>query len=497
MNILLIQFTNDSSAFIKSIFNDIESTKYKLVEVKSIGEAISQNLLTDIEFIICYVNKESEVKCAFRSEIINSTPILFITHSSFKISNEHKLHERCNFLPENQITNFILESFIINTIEKFEIKSKLNKIELIQSELSVKEAKYRDLFENSTIGMYEIDPDGNFILANQVLLDILGLENFSALKKFNAFEPGISVNGTRQKLKKILLEKEKVDDFEDEWIKSDKSKIIVKENIKVQKDVSGSVKNYYGVVQDITESKKVQLELVQSKKDAEKSDRLKSEFLTQISHEIRTPVNTLLSFATLIEDDLKSTLSEDLIDSFLHMNRAGKRITRTIDLLVKMSELHTDNYEPEFKDNDLFELLDELVENYKPFTDEKGLNLQFIKAIDSANIVFDRHTMYDVFSNLIDNAIKYTMEGSIKIYVKKSLLNKIAVTIIDTGIGISEKYLNNIFTPFSQETGGYTREFDGNGLGLALVKEYCELNNADIFVNSEKNNGSNFTVIFK
>ena len=97
----------------------------------------------------------------------------------------------------------------------------------------------------------------------------------------------------------------------------------------------------------------------------------------------------------------------------------------------------------------------------------------------------------------LNNAIKYTDEGSVKIYIKNSLLNKIAVTVIDTGLGISEKYIGNIFQPFSQETTGYTRKFDGNGLGLALVKEYSDLNNAEIFVSSEKNLGSNFTVIFK
>ena len=88
------------------------------------------------------------------------------------------------------------------------------------------------------------------------------------------------------------------------------------------------------------------------------------------------------------------------------------------------------------------------------------------------------------------------MNGSVKIYVKNSILNKITVTVIDTGVGISQKYVGNIFSPFSQETTGYTRKFDGNGLGLTLVKEYCNLNNTEIFVSSEKGSGSNFTLIF-
>ena len=112
-------------------------------------------------------------------------------------------------------------------------------------------------------------------------------------------------------------------------------------------------------------------------------------------------------------------------------------------------------------------------------------------------IFADRYSAQQLFCNLIDNAVKYTPKnGEIEIRLHKSD-NNLLVDITDTGIGISNEYLPNLFTPFTQEEMGYTRKFDGNGLGLAIAKKYADLNNAMINVKSVKGKGSSFTVIFK
>ena len=102
-----------------------------------------------------------------------------------------------------------------------------------------------------------------------------------------------------------------------------------------------------------------------------------------------------------------------------------------------------------------------------------------------------------IFQNLIDNAIKYTQKGNVKVILTNGNSDSISVEVKDTGIGISDEYLKNIFKPFSQEDVGHKREFDGNGLGLALVKKYIDLNKAEIFVESKKHQGTTFRVVFK
>jgi signal transduction histidine kinase len=102
-----------------------------------------------------------------------------------------------------------------------------------------------------------------------------------------------------------------------------------------------------------------------------------------------------------------------------------------------------------------------------------------------------------VFQNLIGNAVKYTQRGHVKVTIDDYEENKLVVKIEDTGIGMAEKYLKNLFTPFSQEDAGQTRKYEGNGLGLALVKEYVTLNKGQISVQSEKGKGSVFSVVFE
>ena len=229
---------------------------------------------------------------------------------------------------------------------------------------------------------------------------------------------------------------------------------------------------------------------------ADKANKLKSEFLAQMSHEIRTPINTILSFTSLIEEDLSNSISSELLPSFNAINNAGRRIIRTIDLILNMSEIQTGSYEPYFTEFNLMDLIDNVYLEMKLLAKNKGIDLVLNSINDNYIIYADNYTVGQIINNLVDNAVKYTINGKVEIRVRKDEENEIVVEIEDTGIGISKEYLPYLFTAFSQEETGYTRKFEGNGLGLALVKSYCEINNATINVESEKNVGTKFTITF-
>lgn len=247
---------------------------------------------------------------------------------------------------------------------------------------------------------------------------------------------------------------------------------------------------------EITDRKRAEQKLIKAREKAESSDKLKSEFLAQMSHEIRTPINTILSFTSLIKEELESEVDDDLAYSFLGVSNAGRRIIRTVDLLLNMSEIQTGSFEYKPRQIDLgVEVINNLYDEYLVLARDKGLKLNIIHPSGSANIFADEYSVHQIFANLIDNAIKYTQTGSVTIkYIKT--IEKVSVEISDTGIGISSEYLPHLFEQFSQEDQGYTRKFEGNGLGLALVKNYCDVNKADIFVSSEKGKGTTFTVDF-
>jgi len=260
-------------------------------------------------------------------------------------------------------------------------------------------------------------------------------------------------------------------------------------------DEQGKVKHYVMQMLDISRIKQVQHELVEALKKAEESDRLKSAFLAQMSHEIRTPLNVILTSIPLLADEVSSD-DEDIKIIFDSVKSAGKRLQRTIDMILNMSSVQSGNYKPTYESFDIVSDIQKMVNEFKSLVDDKGLTLKFTHSEAESFITADRYTVNQVFQNLINNAIKYTLKGYVEVYVKNLKDKKIKVEIRDSGIGMSQDYLHKMFTPFSQEDVGHKREFEGNGLGLALVKKYLELNRAEITVESEKNIGSVFSVIF-
>jgi signal transduction histidine kinase len=214
-----------------------------------------------------------------------------------------------------------------------------------------------------------------------------------------------------------------------------------------------------------------------------------------MSHEIRTPLNVILTSIPLIADEISSD-DEDLKIILDSVKSAGKRLQRTIDMILSMSSVQSGNYKATFEKFDIIPDLQNMVREFKSLSDDKGLTIKFTPSDDTAFITADRYTVNQVFQNLINNAIKYTLKGYVEVYVKNLKNDKVKIEIRDSGIGMSEEYLQKMFMPFSQEDTGYKREFEGNGLGLALVKKYIELNRAEINVESEKNIGSVFSVVF-
>lgn len=248
---------------------------------------------------------------------------------------------------------------------------------------------------------------------------------------------------------------------------------------------------------DVSKQKNIERYLQKAKETAEKSEKLKTEFLAQISHEIRTPINTILSFVNLLKEEFEESEIWNENEGFEIIRSASQRIIRTVDLILNMAEMQIGTYEPIVRKIDIInEVFLPLLAEYKSLAKIKNLELLFENKsrFTEIRIDLDEYTFSQIISNLIDNAIKYTIKGSIKIEIKDEINNKFSLHIRDTGIGISEEYLPHLFDAFSQEDMGYTRRFEGNGLGLALVKEYCKISNFEIKVDSQKDIGTTFSL---
>jgi len=253
---------------------------------------------------------------------------------------------------------------------------------------------------------------------------------------------------------------------------------------------------FFYLINEIDKRNIIEQDLIKEKEKAENANRFKSEFLAQMSHEIRTPINTLLNYNSLIKDEVKNKVPDDVNEYFTRMDIAGNRIVRTVNLILDMSEIQTNTLKLEKREINLCdEILNNLYKEFHPMAKLKGINLTIEKPNDPLILVADEYTLTQIFHNLIDNAIKYTHSGAVIIRANE-IEDLVTVEIEDSGIGIDEIYIDKIFDTFSQEEQGYSRKFEGNGLGLALVKHYCNSNNAKIEVESKKGAGSTFRITF-
>jgi len=247
---------------------------------------------------------------------------------------------------------------------------------------------------------------------------------------------------------------------------------------------------------DITDLKMTEKDLKVALVKAEEAKELKEYFVTQISHEIRSPLNVIVGYADLLSEELKSQNNTELLPILRSMKNNSKRLYRTFDLLLNISQIQTGKYALKYENVDLYALLKTLYLEFKSLAEEKGLKFNLHKEIQNdVSVIADHYAISQVIANLIDNSIKYTLKGNVdvKIYRRE---NDVCVDISDTGRGMSEEFINKLFIPFTQEDMGYNREYDGNGLGLSIVKSFAELNNARIKVKSKIDVGTTFTIIF-
>jgi PAS domain S-box-containing protein len=251
-----------------------------------------------------------------------------------------------------------------------------------------------------------------------------------------------------------------------------------------------------GISKDITEIKKMEQEITEAKEKAEAANELKDAFIANISHEIRTPLNGVLGMTSIIKDVFSNQITPIEEEFFRGIDRSSKRIIRTVDMILNFSRLQVGEFKSNPKKIDLNNVLFELSEDFNLIARQRKLELKYENKIGNVMIQSDIYCLNQVLSNLLDNAVKYTRVGSVEIILYINNENNICIDIKDTGIGISEEYMDQIFHPYSQEEVGYTRAYEGVGLGLSLVKKFLFLIDADIFVKSKKGIGTTFTITF-
>ncbi|WP_258102543.1 ATP-binding protein [Marinoscillum sp. MHG1-6] len=239
--------------------------------------------------------------------------------------------------------------------------------------------------------------------------------------------------------------------------------------------------------------------LKSEKHKAEKASQAKSEFLSTISHEIRTPLNAVVGLSHLL---LTENPRDDQRDNLLSLKYSAEHLTALINDILDFNKLESGSVEFEEMSVNLRELGERIVNIYSPKAEENYLHLEFVcdDRINSS-LLLDATRLSQILNNLIDNAIKFTREGSVvlrMIMVKQNNTSqKIRFEVSDTGIGIPSDKQAVIFERFTQASSSTTREFGGTGLGLSIIKKLLELQGSQIKLSSYPGEGSTFYFTLK
>ncbi len=267
--------------------------------------------------------------------------------------------------------------------------------------------------------------------------------------------------------------------------------------IRIKDEIVGG----YGIYRDITDRKKIEKNLIYAKERAEESDKLKSAFLSNMSHEISTPMNAILGFSTLLSDP---GISDADRNEFLRIiKERGSDLMRIIDDIIDVAKIESGQIKVEIKEckvnilmNNLYITLGEV----KRKTGKTHLVLNCLPANPDKEltIMTDGNRLRQVMTNLIENAMKFTDQGAVEFGYQMKTLNDdayIEFFVRDTGIGIPKESQELIFKRFRQIDDTNTRKYGGTGLGLTISKNLIKLMGGDIRLESERGKGATFFVL--
>ncbi|HZZ33240.1 MAG TPA: ATP-binding protein [Phenylobacterium sp.] len=351
----------------------------------------------------------------------------------------------------------------------------------------------RSLIESNIDALMTTDPAGIITDVNKQMEALTGCtrdELIGAPFKDCFTDPERAEAGIRR-----VLSETSVTDYELTARARDGKTTVVSYNATTFYDRGRTLQGVFAAARDVTERKRVEIELQQAKAAAESASRTKSDFLASMSHEIRTPMNAVMGIADLLAKTELTAEQDKYVQIF---RRSGDNLLNLINDILDLSKVEASQLDLERTGFSLSDHLEKVIEMVAPKAQEKGLTLACEIAPEVSNdLVGDPTRLRQVLLNLLGNAIKFTLTGRVMLNVEpdgdSAVPTALRFTVSDTGIGIPGEKLGRVFERFTQADSSTTRRFGGSGLGLTISKRLVELMGGRIWVESTVGEGSVFS----
>lgn len=223
------------------------------------------------------------------------------------------------------------------------------------------------------------------------------------------------------------------------------------------------------------------------------SEQMKSQFMAKMCHEVRSPIGNIINMVNLFKIYFYDTKEGiDINQCFEIIEMSSSRLSKTLDSILNLSAMENNSCPVKFEELKVTsDIMEPVIKELHYSASLKDLDLLLEDNTDNSKLISDKYMLSQIMVNLVDNAIKYTASGLVK--VKLRLIGPfLIVEVIDTGTGIKKESVDKLFNPYFRDTGCYSDDCTGYGLGLALVKEYCRLIKIKINVESQEGKGTRF-----
>lgn len=253
------------------------------------------------------------------------------------------------------------------------------------------------------------------------------------------------------------------------------------------------------IVRDVTVIRQHEVQLEVAKNQAEEASQMKSEFLANVSHEVRTPLNAILGFSQWLFDNTTETLHKSYLRTIL---KSGKGLLEVINDILDISRIESDSIQMDMHVMRYKDVMSDINAVFGTKAQEKGLNFEIITESSVPGfIIMDEIRFYQIVYNLVNNALKFTKKGFVKVTsmaTETSVKDEVnlMIKVTDSGIGIEQDQQEKIFKSFTQYNGRKDRSHEGTGLGLAIVNGLLKKLNGKIELSSQSGKGSTFKISF-
>lgn len=372
-------------------------------------------------------------------------------------------------------------------------------IKEIDSALKESEKKYRLIFENSPLGIFNFDKDGTVTHCNDKIAEILGIPK----EKIIGFNMNISLRDEKMKaaFNEVLLLRE--GHFEGEYRSQGNGKTaFIKVDYSPNISDDGTLLGGVGIVEDIGERKLAEEklreyadELSKLNKELQSVDRMKNELLSNVSHELRTPLTSIKGYSDLLMEGTLGEMNYQQLKAVSTIIRNAERLRRLVDSLLYVSMAEVEAIKYDFSKIDILEIIDNAVTDMAmPITEKKIDVLRHVQE-NLPQIEADAKKITDMLTNVLDNAVKFTpSRGKIGIFAKKEG-EMVHISVQDNGIGIPEDLLPHLFQKFYQADPSIRRKYGGTGLGLFICRNIVEAHKGKIWIESEESKGTTVHIL--